>query len=378
MTTTTEDLGARIVASIRGGSAPRNARMAAARGALPLERAELLRLQILLLEDGDDEIRAAAETSLAAVEPADAVAVAGDEETDPDVLVWIALSYARWPEAACKVAESARVDPRLLHPLASCSLPGVLDALAQNQRLLARDPELGIILRDNAALRRETQARLLDFLDEIEKIRPEEPEDSSAVEDLLDIPLARDPFLASLGIDAELEALLPELDIDIGQLTERSELLGGLDDGDDRGLIARIAAMKVGQKLKLALFGTREERSVLIRDTNRIVSTSVVKNPKFSETEAAAVSNSRNVNDEVLRLVARHREYGQIYAIRHNLVRNPRCPSEVALPLVATLRELDLKLLVKNRNVGEAIRRQSKKLIEIMQQRRRVRLGRKS
>lgn len=375
MTTATAGLGSRILDSIRRGDAPRTARLAAARGALPLAPAELILLQILLVRDDDLDVRAAAESSLAEVEPGITASIASDPETDALVLGWIAESYSRWPDAARSVAESARVAPEALLPLASCAVPGILDALAANQRALSRLPRLGEILRDNPSLRRETHARLLDFLDEVAK-RPQEviPE---VEPEPAETGLARDPFLASLGIDAELEALLPELDIDIGALAERSELLGGLEDGDDKSLIARIAGMKVGQKLKLALFGSREERSVLIRDTNRIVATSVVKNPKFSETEAESVSNSRNVNDEVLRLVARHREYGQIYSIRHNLVRNPRCPAEVSMRLVATLRELDLKLLVRNRNVSEPVRRQAKKLIEILQQRRRVRVGHK-
>jgi hypothetical protein len=131
--------------------------------------------------------------------------------------------------------------------------------------------------------------------------------------------------------------------------------------------------MKVGQKLKLALFGTREERALLVRDSNRIVATAVVKNPKFTETEAENVSNSRNVAEEVLRLIARHREFSKIYKIQHNLVRNPRCPAELAVRFIGTLREQDLKLLVRNRNVGDAVRRQAKKQIEIIHSRRRVR-----
>jgi len=99
-----------------------------------------------------------------------------------------------------------------------------------------------------------------------------------------------------------------------------------------------------------------------------------VKNPKFTEQEAEAVSNSRNVCDEVLRLVARHRDFGNNYQIQHNLVRNPRCPVEIAMNLVTRLNDKDLKLLLKNRNVSEAVRRQAKRILEAREARRKVRL----
>ena len=376
-----QTLGARILEAIRAGQAPRPARLAAARGSLPLTRAELVAIQLVLCDDGDDEIREAARASLAALEQDAALALAEDPDAGGETLAFLAREARRWPEVGRVLARSTRIPAAAMEPLAESDDEETLRFLAANHRALRDHPRLGELLEHNPRFPKDAAARLLDVLDELRKEAAaararEQAADTTATgeedQEGASAP-ARDPFLASLGIDAELEAMLPELDIDIGALAERSELLGS-EDGDDESLLARLARMKVGQKLKLALFGGREERSLLIRDSNRIVATSVVKNPKFSETEAEMASNSRNVSQDVLRLIARHRDYGKIYTIQHNLVRNPRCPPEIAVRLVGSLRENDLKLLIRNRNVSEAVRRQAKKTIEILNQRRRVRI----
>jgi hypothetical protein len=379
--TSATGLGSQLLDAIRSGSAPRPARLAAARGALPLSREELVLLEVELLQDADDEIAAAARATLDELSGADAAALAAERETPSVVLAWLAENLGRWPDVGPALAAHRRTDGATLRTIAGSSHGEALAALAVNERALTGDAALRQQLLDNPALPEAARARLLDVLDELAKLQAvdlplevdglaaDEPDETAD-----EAQPARDPFLASLGVDAELEAMLPELDIDIGELAERSELLGDAETEEEGSLIARLSQMKVGQKLKLALLGSREERTVLIRDSNRQVATAVVKNPKFTEPEAEAAANSRNVNEEVLRLVATHRDFGGVYKIRHSLVKNPRCPAQLAVRFVPELREQDLKLLLKNRNVADSVRRQAKRQLEIIASRRRVRL----
>jgi regulator of extracellular matrix RemA (YlzA/DUF370 family) len=352
-------LAERIQSAIADRSAPPAARLAAARGALPLEPSELAPIQVLLLDDEDEEVRAAARDSLDAL-PAD---------------------------AAFELAGRGDAPQALLDHFASGAREDVLAVLAENQVGIRRHPELGKRLLDNPALPDASRSRLLDYLAEVDKEarqaaaaaeqQQQEAQAAQAAAEEEELPPARDPFLASLGIDAEVEAMLPELDLDIGQLAERSELLGDPDDSDDESsLLNALAKMNVGQKLRRALFGTREERAVLVRDSNRIVASAVVKNPKFTEQEAERVSNSKNVSDEVLRLIGRHRDFAKSYAIQHNLVRNPRTPVDLSMHFIPRLNDRDLKMLVKNRNVSDGVRRQAKKIITTRESRRRVRVKR--
>ncbi len=379
------DLGARVLDAVRTGRLARPARLAAARGALPLAAGTLIEVQLALASDPDGEIAEAARASLAGVSAETALALVTDPDSADHVLAFVASAPDRWPGAAALVASSTRVAPAALVAIAGCAQPDALAALVGNHQALTAVPELAARLQANPAVPDAARIRLLDYVDELDK-RARAAQEAAAREARAAEadPLAafapaaapaRDPFLAALGVDAEVEALLPELGLDLGQLAERSELLGEAESEEEQSLIARLARMNVGQKLRVALFGDREVRQLLIRDSNRIVAAAVVKNPKFTAREAESAANSRNVNDEVLRLVARHRDFAGMYTIQHALVKNPRCPVDTALAFVAHLNDHDLRLLLKNRNVSDAVRRQGKKIIEARESRRRVRLA---
>ena len=64
-----------------------------------------------------------------------------------------------------------------------------------------------------------------------------------------------------------------------------------------------------------------------------------------------ASANSRNVSDEVLRIIATNREWTQSHQVKLNLVMNPRTPFGMAARLVPYLRESELKTIAKSKNV---------------------------
>ncbi|MDQ7007702.1 MAG: hypothetical protein Q9Q40_10745 [Acidobacteriota bacterium] len=381
MTTTTPSLATKLLEAIRGGQAPGRARLAAARGALPLAPAELAVLQVLLLSDPDDAIRNSARQSLDEIDPAVVAELATEADTPPAVLEWIVGQLPRWPESGALLARRADLSSDLGRTLAACDEAATLEALAGNFVALSHDPEIGRLLRSNPSLPRAALHRLLDHLEEIAKeearhAEPTEEDDpgSGTDADPPQLQPATDPFLAALGVDAEVEALLPSLGLDLGRLAERSELLCDTEELDDEGLIKRLSRMNVGQKLRLALFGGKEERTILVRDSNRIVAAAVIKNPKFTEQEADAVAKSRNVSDEVLRLIGRNKEFARNPKIQLSLIHNPRTPVELAMHFLPQRNDRELKMLFKNRNVADVVRRQAKKIFDAREARRRVRL----
>jgi hypothetical protein len=111
--------------------------------------------------------------------------------------------------------------------------------------------------------------------------------------------------------------------------------------------------------------GDREARGILIRDSNKIVATGVIHNPRVSEQEIENVSAMRTVNDEVLRLIGLNRAWARSYPIIHNLARNPRTPLATAMQILPRIRSKDLKALTQNRNISEAVRRQAYRLSEL-------------
>ncbi|HLM55093.1 MAG TPA: hypothetical protein VK422_03135, partial [Pyrinomonadaceae bacterium] len=127
-------------------------------------------------------------------------------------------------------------------------------------------------------------------------------------------------------------------------------------------LIRRIMLMKIKDRMKLGMKGDREARSILIRDSNKLVATAVIHNPRITDQEVEAIAAMRTVSDEVLRIIGMSRAWARQYPIIHNLARNPRTPLATAMGILQRLQTKDLKNLGQNRNVSEAVRRQALRL----------------
>ena len=125
---------------------------------------------------------------------------------------------------------------------------------------------------------------------------------------------------------------------------------------DRETLIEKIHRMAVVEKIKAALTGNLETRSLLVRDSNKIISRAVLQSPKISETEAESYAAAKNVSEEVLRLIAMNRKFMKSYVVMRALINNPRAPIDVTMPLIRRMNDRDLKGLSLNRNVPEVIR----------------------
>ncbi|MCC6163397.1 MAG: hypothetical protein IT182_08615 [Acidobacteria bacterium] len=130
-----------------------------------------------------------------------------------------------------------------------------------------------------------------------------------------------------------------------------------------------LTSLPVPKKLKLATLGRREQRAILIRDPNRLVSTAVLASPKLTETEVENFSRMQNVSDEVLRIIGTSRVWTKNYTVVSSLVRNPRTPTAISLPLLGRLAERDVKGLTVNRNVPESVRLAARKQLDVLQSR---------
>ena len=128
-------------------------------------------------------------------------------------------------------------------------------------------------------------------------------------------------------------------------------------------LIRRVMLMTVKDRVKLGLKGDREARSILIRDSNRVVASAVIHNPRVTDQEAENIASMRTVSDEVLRIIAMNRAWARSYPIIHNLARNPRTPIPTAINILPRIHTKDLQNISQNRNVSEAVRRQAYRLV---------------
>ena len=121
--------------------------------------------------------------------------------------------------------------------------------------------------------------------------------------------------------------------------------------------ITKIAKLKVGERVKLAMLGNKEERNVLIRDASKVVSSAVLASPKLTDQEAEMIAGMKNVQESVLRDLHRTRKFMKNYNVVKNLINNPRCPLDLSLGMVKLLMVNDLKGLSMNKNVPETLKK---------------------
>ncbi len=192
-------------------------------------------------------------------------------------------------------------------------------------------------------------------------------------QDLADA-LARDP-----GIPSEVLETIKKTPAEVsptppaGEAAETSEPFKEGEDGEKKDekretLLQRLSAMTPTEKIKTALTGSQEERLVLIRDGNKLISRAVLQSPKLSDAEIENFATMKNVAEEVLRQIAMKRAFIKSYSVAHALVNNPRAPLDVTLPLINRLNDRDLKGLAMNKNVPETLRTMATKLIKQKQE----------
>jgi len=129
------------------------------------------------------------------------------------------------------------------------------------------------------------------------------------------------------------------------------------NNGSDsiRSLFQKIQTMTVSEKLDLARKASKEARSILIRDSNKLVQLAVVNSPKITESEIIGLASNRQVSEDVLKEIAMNREWLRNYQVRLALANNPKTPLSVAMAQVTYLNQRDLGLLAKSKGVPRPI-----------------------
>jgi hypothetical protein len=173
-------------------------------------------------------------------------------------------------------------------------------------------------------------------------------------------------FFAARGVvpDASARAESSELPIDVdgplSDVTLEEDHVENRDAGHGADDVAAgrlpITALPVTDRVKLAMRGSREQRSFLVRDANRLVATAVLSSPKVTESEIEGFARMGNVSDDVLRIIGSNRAWTKSYGVVSALVHNPKTPVSIAMTLANRLNARDIKMLAVDRNVPEAIR----------------------
>ena len=393
------------VHAILSGQAPRPASLAAARGMLPLPQADLLEILVGLSRQDDEELSEAAHNTLLA-QPHDALAqVAQQPDSAPSVLDYLASR----DDLSLPVYESLAQNPATpavaITFLAQHTTHGaLLDLITINQQRLLATPALMDAVLLNPARTPDAERRVRELQEEFfakehgaqriadelrargQKSAANFVEEILASETIYDVPPEGiDPNEVMTADDLWLLAEYIEVDdddideswLDWGMLEALEEsdeqrnanikrIIDELhgDDENDKTIswAQKILRWGIKKRVKYAMKGNREVRSILIRDSNKLVSGGVIRNPRITDKEVEAIAAMRSVSDEALRLIGMNRSWARNYPVIHNLARNPRTPPAIAMSILPRLHQKDLENLSKSRNIPDGTRRQAQRV----------------
>jgi hypothetical protein len=138
----------------------------------------------------------------------------------------------------------------------------------------------------------------------------------------------------------------------------------GHADPKRENTMQKINNLDVKGRIQLALKGSKEERSILIRDGTKVVALAVLEGPKLSDGEVEKFASQKNVLQAVLRQIPLKRRFMKNYIVVRNLVANPRTPLDLGLGLMKNLLAQDLKNLSANKDVSDTIRKLAMKMFK--------------
>jgi hypothetical protein len=344
-----------LISGIIRGQVPRQVRLFAAQGLLPVSREELLSLQTVLTADPDEELAEVAAASLRNEDEETILSWLKASPPDPmvlDVLIRIRDSEAVWSA----VAAHPNVSNETLRVLARNATPIVQDIIITNHVRLFSCLEILDDLRANPEVNQVVLRRVREFEEEfIQKALAEEEEallaSGRSIEEAIE-------SLHAIGAHIPNEDSMP-----YPQPEEDPSLAEAIKRAGQQSTHAKLLRMSVHQRIIRALRGSREERAILINSRNRLVQRSVLASPKLTDLEVERFASSRSVAEEVIKGIADNRRWLRLYPVIVALALNPKTPVYTATRIIPQLSPRDKMRVSRDRNINPVTRELAHRLM---------------
>ena len=340
------------------GQVPRQVRLFAAQGLLPVSREELLRLQLVLSADPDPELAQHAAESLVEV-PTQIITDWLEQDRSVAPIELDLLTRAREDEEIwIGVARHSMVSDQTLCVLAAHGSATVQDVIVTNQVRLLECLEILDGLKMNPRVTQVVLRRVREFEEEfiakVAALAEEEALYQEAQGTSIEHALAS---LRAIGANIPKEKYLPYVKFS-DPVVEEEVLKKGVSTH------GRLLKMSVQEKVLCAIRGTREERGILVNSRSRIVMRAVLMSPKLTDTEIEKFAASKSVSEEIIRAIAEHPKWVRLYPVVLALVQNPKAPVRQSIQFLSRLSSKDLNRVARDRNVNPVVRRQARARIE--------------
>lgn len=269
------------------------------------------------------------------------------------------------------VIETALLHPDLTAEIVERSIPDLpgpaLDIISNNQVLWIQRPVILDLLELHPAADYNLKRRINEFRFDVLKIVPEEVK-KERLEILDEVEAGKlDKAWAELPLPKE-ETVEERAAAEGAPPADPEAVVQAIKDFEglevNLSVAKRIARLRTNQKIMLAIKGGKEERTILIRESNRLIQENVMRNGRITEGEVAFIANMRTINDGVLRIITMNREWMKKYTIVKAIVYNPRTPIALAMSNLKRINEFDMKLMQRDKNIPEVLRREAKRFLE--------------
>ena len=109
----------------------------------------------------------------------------------------------------------------------------------------------------------------------------------------------------------------------------------------------RIRGLSQMEKLLLAIKAERSERALLLQDNDPRVLLSLLRNPRLTVDEVARLAKSSFLNFQIADVIVKTTQWMSSIDVRLGLIRNPKTPPAMALQILPTLPESEVRSIAR-------------------------------
>jgi hypothetical protein len=169
----------------------------------------------------------------------------------------------------------------------------------------------------------------------------------------------------AVSIDANPQEIL-------SRLTARPEASPQKDAKDEKeetvagkqaNLWDRVRAMPYTEKIILATKADRSERAVLIQENDPQILYYLLKNPRITTEEVLRIARLTSISAMAADQIAKTTQWSTNQEIRSALVNNPRTAPSLALKLLGTLSEPEIRQIAKSTAVSQALKQAAMRIL---------------
>jgi hypothetical protein len=393
---------------IRNSQVPSNLMQSAARGSLSVPPGEMIEILVYLALH-NKLFAEQARLTLAGWDEKASLAAAADPKMSAEVLSYLVSPGNLRPSLLPALAENPSVSEEAVDALAASGSRSTVETLLTSSRV-ANSPRLLQALQSNPNLRPNELAEIGKKLSGLETSPPDAAPEADAPDEVVESAVIK--FLEDNAAELAIEQNKPfqpigmtneitnherrasetpagaatdeagppaavatgTTDVDAAMRAAaqaaaavaakaRKHQVPGHEERRDSTL-QKISKLDIKGRIALAMRGSKEERSILVRDSTKLVAIAVLESPKITDGEVEKFALQKNVLEAVLRTIPMKRRFAKNYIIMRNLVSNPRTPLDASLGLMKGLLARDLKSLSENKEVSDTIRKTAMRMFK--------------